>query len=236
MRSVVNSISVCARGDGLVATASNDKTALLWDPRARDPVHAIVLDAAGTAVACCDEQQQVFVGSLDNDILCIELRTGRELRRLSGHADSVTGLSASSDGAFLLSIAMDHTVRQWDIRPYVRDEAARMMRVFLGSMVRAARARAVPPPLRSLASSLRPSAQHDLQKNLLRCAWSPDCARVAAGSADGMLNVWDVATQAVLYKLPGHAGAVLDASFHPSQPVIASCGADRKIFLGELLR
>ena len=33
-----------------------------------------------------------------------------------GHTDTITGLSLSPDGSFLLSNSMDQTIRMWDIR------------------------------------------------------------------------------------------------------------------------
>ena len=36
------------------------------------------------------------------------------------------------------------------------------------------------------------------------------------------------------YKLPGHNGSVNEVSFHPKEPIIASAGSDKKIYLGEI--
>ena len=58
--------------------------------------------------------------------------------------------------------------------------------------------------------------------------------QVAAGSADKMVNIWDANTRNLLYKLPGHHGAVNDATFHPQQPIVASGSSDKCIYLGEL--
>jgi Prp8 binding protein len=38
----------------------------------------------------------------------------------------------------------------------------------------------------------------------------------------------------MLYKLPGHSGAVTQVAFQPDEPVIASCSQDGKIYLGEI--
>ena len=46
--------------------------------------------------------------------------------------------------------------------------------------------------------------------------------------------VWDVETCRLEYRLPGHTGSVNEAVFHPKEPIIGSCGSDKKIFLGEL--
>lgn len=56
-------------------------------------------------------------------------------------------------------------------------------------------------------------------KNLLRCSWSPDGRKVAAGSGDRFVYIWDTASRQVLYKLPGHAGSVNEVDFHPYEPI-----------------
>ena len=38
---------------------------------------------------------------------------------MPGHVDTITGLSLSKDGKYILSNAMDNTVRAWDVRPFV---------------------------------------------------------------------------------------------------------------------
>ncbi len=75
---------------------------------------------------------------------------------------------------------------------------------------------------------------HNFEKNLLRCDWAPDGARVTAGSADRMVSVWDFASQELLYRLPGHSGSVNEVVFHPKEPIVGSCSSDKTIYLGEL--
>jgi WD40 repeat protein len=54
---------------------------------------------------------------------------------------------------------------------------------------------------------------------MLRCAWSPDGSKVAAGSSDRFVYVWDTTSRRILYKLPGHNGSVNDLDFHPKEPI-----------------
>lgn len=75
---------------------------------------------------------------------------------------------------------------------------------------------------------------HTFEKNLLRCAWSPDGRRVTCGSGDRYVYVWDAATRHLIYKLPGHSASVNEPAFHPLEPILLSAGSDKKIFLGEL--
>ena len=75
---------------------------------------------------------------------------------------------------------------------------------------------------------------HDFHKNLLRCAWSHDDEKVACGSSDQIVHVWDVATTEELYYLPGHKGSVNEVHFHPKEPIIGSASSDKTVYLGEI--
>ncbi|CAN6844950.1 unnamed protein product [Brassica oleracea] len=76
--------------------------------------------------------------------------------------------------------------------------------------------------------------QQNFEKNLRKCSWSPDGAKVTAGSADRMVHVWDTTTRRILYKLLGHKGSVNECVFHPTEPIVGSCSSDKDIFLGEI--
>ena len=60
-------------------------------------------------------------------------------------------------------------------------------------------------------------------QNMLRVAWAPDGSKVAAGSGDRFVYVWDTTTRRILYKLPGHAGSVNEVDFHPFEPISELC-------------
>jgi len=116
-------------------------------------------------------------------------------------------MDLSVDGQYLATNSMDNTLKTWDIRPYVSGKR------LLGSF---------------------DSCKHDFQMQLLKVAWSPDGARLSSGSADAFVYITDISSRRILYKLPGHAGSVNEVDFHPTEPVIASCSNDKKIFLGEI--
>ena len=155
--------------------------------------------------------------------------------------DTVTGLALNPAGTHLLSNSMDSLLRAWDIRPFFEgtgSEDERCERTFEG-------------------------LRHGAEKVLLRCAWSPNGERVTCGSADRydgsclcivpmcyvvlmhdvlvfsllccrIVHIWDYNSCKELYHLPGHKGSVNEVVFHPSEPIVASCGSDKQIFLGEL--
>ena len=98
-----------------------------------------------------DDVLQVYSGGLDNNITVWDLRKGEQSMSLTGHTDSITGLSLNPDGTHLLSNAVDNSLRVWDMRPYA--PANRCEKIFTGH-------------------------QHNYERNLLRCSWSLDSSKV----------------------------------------------------------
>ncbi|GAQ79803.1 U5 snRNP-specific protein-like factor and related proteins [Klebsormidium nitens] len=205
--SFVNSISVARRGPPLVVSGSDDGTAKLWDQRQRGVLQTFPEKYQVLAVSFSDAADKVYTGGIDNDIKVWDIRKNEVTMTLSGHQDTITGMSLSPDGAYLLTNSMDNTLRVWDMRPYA--PANRCIKVLTGH-------------------------QHGYEKNLLKCAWSPDGNKVTAGSADRLLNIWDIESSRLVYKLPGHLGSVNEAAFHPKEPIIGSCSSDKTLFLGEI--
>uniref|UniRef100_A0A914MR55 U5 small nuclear ribonucleoprotein 40 kDa protein n=1 Tax=Meloidogyne incognita TaxID=6306 RepID=A0A914MR55_MELIC len=207
----VNGCHPARRGPDIVCSGSDDGTIQVHDLRKRKP--AIIFENINkyqvTTVTFNDTAELVLSGGIDNALRVWDIRKNSLLHSMHGHSDTVTGLCLSPDGSFVLSNAMDCTARIWDIRPYSTSQ--RCVKTLSGH-------------------------QHNFEKNLLRCAWSPDSHRVSCGSSDRFVYVWDVGSRNIAYKLPGHQGSVNAVDFHPTEPIILSAGSDKRIFLGELTR
>ena len=113
---VVNSVDVLPHHSSeVVATGSDDGSALLWDLRQRQIIEDLPLGYPVTSVAFGQTAAggYLFVGGLDNSIKAFNLRKGgsEPEYELLGHHDTITGLSVSHSGHFLLSNAMDMTLR-----------------------------------------------------------------------------------------------------------------------------
>ncbi|TPX49960.1 hypothetical protein SeMB42_g02410 [Synchytrium endobioticum] len=205
---IINTLSICKRGQELVATGSDDATIKIWDARNKVPVDSFNEKSQVTAVAWSDDGGVVFSGGLDNQIKAWDLRKKQVVYTLKGHYDTITGLRTSPDGNYLLSNAMDNTVRIWDIKPFAV-ESSRLLKTFEG-------------------------APHGFEKNLLKPCWSSDGDFVAAGAGDRTVTVWDVNARKIVYKLPGHKGSVNEVDWHAREPIILSGSSDKTLFLGEL--
>jgi Prp8 binding protein len=212
---IVNAVSAAAALP-LVVSGSDDGTARVWDLRSKRAAATLAAPASAASAAACPvlavamsrEGDTVFSAGVANAVTAWDLRApGEPAFSLAGHADSVTGLALNPAGTHLLSNAMDNTLRAWDVRPFAPPE--RCTAVFVGHT-------------------------HSAEKGLLRAAWSGDGRWVSGGSADAAVHVWEASSGAPAYRLPGHEGAVHAVAFHPTDPVLASAGADTNIFLGEL--
>lgn len=123
-----------------------------------------------------------------------------------GHTDTITGLALSSDGNYLLSNSSDHTIRCWDVRPFV--QGSRCVKLFQG-------------------------ATHNFERNLLRVTWNNDDTLISAGSADRFVYIWNFLTGKLERKFGGHNGSINETSFNKLANVVASCSSDQTIILGE---
>jgi len=206
--SFVNACSTARKGSPLYVSGADDRSVRIWDPRVKSLIQSFDCKYPVTAVGFSDDNTQVYSGGIDNDIKIWDVRKGSLFTKLEGHQDTVTGLKLSPDGSYLLSNSMDQTVRIWDVRPYASGET-RCIKIFGGS-------------------------QHNFEKTLLRCCWSPDGTKISAGSADRFVTIWDTTSRKILYKLPGHRGSVNEVDFHPKDSIIGSCSSDQTIYLGEI--
>lgn len=88
------------------------------------------------------------------------------------------------------------------------------------------------PSIRSLHTLSGPPAAFNA------VAFSPDGTLVAAGSGDGSIRIWDVATGnpygRPLASPPGHTGSVRAVAFSPDGSLLASGGEDEKIIIWDM--
>jgi Prp8 binding protein len=202
----INCIASTKRGPELIATGGDDCQMYIWDIRDKNATISQGFKYQITSIAFNATGEQVYLAGIDNVIKVYDIRKQQVESTLIGHTDTVTGLSVSNDGNFLLSNSMDSTIRCWDIRPYFHGN--RCVKVFQG-------------------------ATHNFEKNLLRVAWNADDSLISAGSADRFVYIWDFNSGKIVRKFGGHNGTVNETSFNKLSNVIGSCSSDQSIILGE---
>jgi WD40 repeat protein len=98
----------------LVISASDDKTARIWNAATGQLLHTLPHDDKVYTFALSPDGTKVATASYDRTVAIWEIATGRQLARLTGHADQVRGVAWSPDGSKLASGSLDQTVRVWD--------------------------------------------------------------------------------------------------------------------------
>jgi Prp8 binding protein len=191
---VVNCLDNTKRGEDLLVSGSDDGSFAIWDPRQKEAIDYIETDYPITAVAFSEAGYEIYAGGITNAIQTWDLRKKAVTYSLQGHQDTITSLQVSPDSQSLLSNSFDGTVRTWDIRPFAPTD--RHIKTYDGA-----------PP--------------GIERNLIRASWDSKGERIASGSGDRTVVVWEVRTGKLLYKLPGHKGTVNDVRFTPANEPIS---------------
>jgi WD40 repeat protein len=77
------------------------------------------------------------------------------------------------------------------------------------------------------ANRLAPVWKGTVPDHAIDLAWSPDGTRLAVAAVSGPVHLFDTAGR-VVHELSGHGFGTAAVAFHPTQPVLATCGQDGK--------
>lgn len=124
-----------ARRDGSVVVSglAVDGPAVLL-AKLSESISSLALSPDGRVLAVA---HGTLMGSTDRDIVLLDTVTGREIRRLKGHAGNVSALAFSPDGKFMASAAqIDTTIMlAGNLRAISEHEALRLWRVADGELM-----------------------------------------------------------------------------------------------------
>ncbi len=218
-----------------IVTASDDKTARIWD--ARTGVELAVLSGhAGFVVSAAysPDGTRIVTASDDKTARIWDARTGAELAVLSGHGDRINSAAYSPDGTRIVTASADKTARVWDARRGVE------LAVLSGHGDRINSAAYSPDGTRIVTASYDKTARlWDARRGaelavlsgragfVYSAAYSPDGTRIVTASDDKTARIWDAHTGAELAVLSGHAGFVQTAAYSPDGTRIVTASDDK---------
>ena len=99
------------------------------DPRLDLPAGESPVDVVAGALS--HDATRAFVGGSSRAIREVDLGSGQVTRTFEGHLDAVSALATSPEGRYLLSGALDRTVRLWDLRTGAEAATGPVARVVL---------------------------------------------------------------------------------------------------------
>ncbi len=190
---------------------------------------------------------KLLLGASDGSITILELESGAA-SVLTGHRDSVTGVSPHLDGSGFISASPDGTIREWSAhgRREFTTSSSHRDTPYHG---------ALDPGGRWLASGARDGAilvwelssgrrMHTLTSSgaAVSClASSPDGDLLLAGRIDGSLELWDPTSGERVRRWSAHERAVTGACFCERGEVLVSSSHDGRVRLwsresGELVK
>lgn len=208
----VNSLAISRDGE-TIASASDDKTVILWNLKtakqawifvgSSQEVYAVAISPDNQAIASGDFDRKITRWNLPNKEL---IGTLFYLNTPYSHSGFVYSLAFSPDGKTIVSGSADKTIRIWE------PDTGKLKRTLNGH-----------------------------SEAVLSVAISPDSKIIVSGSADQTIRFWDLNSGKQIRVITGHSGWITSIAISPDGQIFASGSTDGTIKLwnlhaGELLR
>ncbi len=204
--------------DRHVLSASQDHTIKLWDPKGGE-IRTFIGHGNSVNSLAISGKRMVSASS-DNTLRLWDRASGKLVRTLVGHKDSVTCVAVDRNGNFAASGAVDRTVRLWDLNTGKSTQTITGPTEQINDVL-------ISPDGRWLVA-----ACHDKQiyvwpmdgakqigeyelleghtKPVTSLAISADGKRLVSGSRDGSGRVWELSGTRQIRQLKGHTNWVSD--------------------------
>ncbi len=215
----------------LDATTGNDVFTYHQQHPYKGFVHAITWTQDGTRIAIGSEDRKVLVYDTveDNTFVCRAPAAPVEVSGpLPGRVDqyAVKSITWSPDNKRIASANRDNSVQVWDAAT--------------GSHVFTWRVRSPMKVVEEVSPDYTQFTQvvisQDAGRSIRGVAWSPDTTRIASGSDDGLVQVWDSTTGKITCTYRGQTGAPVGVvAWSPDGKRIASTSWDGTVHIWDAI-
>jgi WD40 repeat protein len=214
----------------LLASASGDRTVLLYDLNARDIKHRLTAHQGYVnAIAFSPDGKQLASGGGDRAIIIWDVASGAALRVLQGHAGDINALAWSASGDLVVSGSDDGRVLVWDSQTGKR--VSEMSET--GSDVTAL---AISPDEKTVATAGSDghvylfNTQDGKQTGTLDShdgytfdlAWSVDGASLSGAGSDGVIRQWQLGNSNAAEAVAQQSQSITGIDFSANGKYLAS--------------
>ena len=220
-----------------VVTASDDKTARLWDAQTGEQIAALEHEASVSDAVFSPDGKRVVTASDDKTAGLWDAQTGGQIAVLKGHEDSVSHAVFSPDSKRVVTASKDKTARLWDAQTGGQIGVLKGHEDWVGNAafspdskrVVTAASRDKTARLWDAETGEQIATLKGHEAVVLNAVFSLDGKRVVTASGDKTARLWDAQTGEPIAVLKGHEAEVLSAVFSPNgkRVVTASDGQDR---------
>jgi WD40 repeat protein/tetratricopeptide (TPR) repeat protein len=228
--------------DKIIATASADKTVILWDFTGKLIRKLVGHKASVRSVSFSSNGKTIVTGSGDSNVILWDTGTGKMKKKLSGHKDSICSVRFSHDGKTIVSASVDGEIKLWDSDGKLKNKQIPKADVLITSAI-------FSPDDRLIASAgydgkvviidmlsgkvvreLKPQHFFSPVKSI---SFSKS-GKLVAGYDNNQIRLWDYTTAKEItkdYQFKGHSGSINSISFSTDDKTIASASDDGTIKL-----
>ncbi len=229
-----------------VVTLAGDATLRLWDAQSGD-LRAVLRGHSGSgeffpaAPVFAPDGSSLLSAAPDGTVRLWDLRLVERNGILGGHESFVYDVAFSPGGEQVASAAWDGTVRLWDATTGRQTGLLEHKDKILSSVAYRRDGRQLVTVGRGHGVTLWDAATREWQpawwraegevEAEARAVLDPSGTRVAAGSLEGPVRLWDAVTGKPVAVLQGHQGCSNDVAFRPDGAQLATSGDDGTVRL-----
>jgi WD40 repeat protein len=218
-----------------IATASEDKTARIWDTAVIAKEIAMLRGHEADVFSVCFNPggSRVVTAGGDHTARIWDAITGREIMVLRGHDGEVRSAAFSSDGKLIVTASSDMTTRIWDAASGEGIAILKGNDGWLNSAAFSPDGKRVVTASSGCTTTVWEVSSgkevHVLHEDglVFAACFSPDGQRVIAGLENKSARVWDLASEKVILTLTGHDGYVEGVAYSSDGSRVLTGSADK---------
>ncbi len=232
-------MAIFSPDDQLVATASKDKTARIW--QARDGKELFTLKGHEDTVTSCQfspDSKLLLTTSLDKTACIWKTSDGSLIAKLSGHSDGIKNALFSPNGKQIVTISYDKTAKIWDS---ATGQLNNTLSGHLGTIYSVCYSEDGKKILTSSAdktAKIWDSTTGKLENTLVghsatvtNITLSPDNKLIVTSSNDKTARIWQLIDGQLVRVVSLPEGAITDCKFSPDGKSILTTNSNSKAYI-----